>query len=154
MLPLIIEERFEIAEWGNPEKLQLDQYLEALELRGRGAPCLGLILPGRACLLSLNTGCAAENLDVIILQEYIMRPLLGVTGAADFEQAVSYTRDAAEARQAVLSGEAGAAFILNPTPIEAVTDRAIRGEKMPQKSTYFYPKLPSGLVIYHHEISF
>ena len=45
------------------------------------------------------------------------------------------------------SGKAQCAFILNPTRVAEIRDVAASGEKMPQKSTYFYPKLITGLVI-------
>jgi uncharacterized protein (DUF1015 family) len=56
-------------------------------------------------------------------------------------------KDAGEAVAAVEKGEAQAAFLLNPTAMDQVRDVAEAGEVMPQKSTFFYPKLPSGLVI-------
>ena len=46
------------------------------------------------------------------------------------------------------SGQYALAFFLNPTPTERVLEVADAGERMPQKSTYFYPKLPTGLVMY------
>jgi uncharacterized protein (DUF1015 family) len=61
-------------------------------------------------------------------------------------EGVTYTADAEEAIAAVDDGSADAALIVRPTPIELVRDTALRGETMPQKSTYFFPKLPSGLV--------
>ncbi|HEV8190664.1 MAG TPA: hypothetical protein VGP82_04160, partial [Ktedonobacterales bacterium] len=62
---------------------------------------------------------------------------------------VSYTRDAEEATSAVRGGTGGAqlALLLNPTPPAAIRDVARAGDRMPQKSTYFYPKLIAGLVI-------
>jgi uncharacterized protein (DUF1015 family) len=60
--------------------------------------------------------------------------------------AVSYTPSAEEAVAAVDSGRANAAFLLRAPTIEQVRAVAARGETMPQKSTYFYPKLPSGLL--------
>jgi uncharacterized protein (DUF1015 family) len=62
-------------------------------------------------------------------------------------EGVSYTPDAAEAVAAVDRGEAEAAFLLRPTPIEDVWAVAGRGDVMPQKSTFFYPKLTSGLLL-------
>jgi uncharacterized protein (DUF1015 family) len=59
---------------------------------------------------------------------------------------VAYTPDAAEAIETVDEGGAAAAFLLRPTRIEDVFAVAERGETMPQKSTYFYPKLVSGLL--------
>ncbi len=61
---------------------------------------------------------------------------------------VTYTPDAAEAVAAVDRGEAEAAFLLRPTRIEDVWAVARRGEVMPQKSTFFYPKLTSGLLFH------
>jgi uncharacterized protein (DUF1015 family) len=63
-------------------------------------------------------------------------------------QGVSYTADAQEAVAAVDEGRAQAAFLLRPTRIEDVFAVAQRGETMPQKSTYFYPKLVSGLLFH------
>jgi hypothetical protein len=60
--------------------------------------------------------------------------------------AVTYTPSAEDAVAAVDSGRAGGAFLLRPPTIEQVRAVAARGETMPQKSTYFYPKLPSGLL--------
>jgi hypothetical protein len=59
---------------------------------------------------------------------------------------VSYTPSAADAVAAVDRGDASAAFLLRPTRIEDVWEVARRGEVMPQKSTFFYPKLTSGLL--------
>jgi uncharacterized protein (DUF1015 family) len=59
---------------------------------------------------------------------------------------VSYTPDAAEAVAAVDRGDAAAAFLLQPVTVEQVARFAHDGETMPQKSTFFYPKLTSGLL--------
>jgi uncharacterized protein (DUF1015 family) len=61
---------------------------------------------------------------------------------------VRYTPDLEEAVAAVDAGRAEAAFLLRPTPLEQVFAVAERGEVMPQKSTYFYPKLVSGLLFH------
>jgi uncharacterized protein (DUF1015 family) len=61
---------------------------------------------------------------------------------------IRYTPDLHEAIAAVDEGDAQAAFLLRPTPIEQVFEVAKRGEVMPQKSTYFYPKLLSGLLFH------
>jgi uncharacterized protein (DUF1015 family) len=61
---------------------------------------------------------------------------------------VTYTADARAAVAAVDRGEAGAAFLLEPVTVEQVARFAHAGETMPQKSTFFYPKLTSGLVLY------
>ena len=61
---------------------------------------------------------------------------------------VTYTPYADQAVAAVDRGEAGAALLLRPPTVEQVQEVAGRGETMPQKSTYFYPKLPSGLLFH------
>jgi uncharacterized protein (DUF1015 family) len=63
-------------------------------------------------------------------------------------EGVTYTPHADEAVAAVDRGEAEAAFLLRPTRIEDVWEIAGRGDVMPQKSTFFYPKLTSGLLFY------
>ncbi|MBN2705130.1 MAG: DUF1015 family protein, partial [Deltaproteobacteria bacterium] len=62
-----------------------------------------------------------------------------------------YTQDAGAALAAVARGDAQIAILLKSTLIEQVREVAREGEKMPQKSTFFYPKLASGLVINHLE---
>jgi uncharacterized protein (DUF1015 family) len=63
-------------------------------------------------------------------------------------QGVTYTAEREEAVATVDRGEAEAAFLIRPTRIEDVFERARRGEVMPQKTTYFFPKLTSGLVFH------
>jgi uncharacterized protein (DUF1015 family) len=88
------------------------------------------------------------TLDVCVLQNLILEPHLGIGAEklATGEQ-VTYTIHEQEARKLVAGGEARAAFILNPTSVERVWRAARQGVVMPQKSTYFYPKLLSGLVL-------
>jgi uncharacterized protein (DUF1015 family) len=87
------------------------------------------------------------RLDVAILHRLVIERILGVhpTGAGD--EAISYTRDEAQAVQVVASGGAHVALFQNPPEVSQVEAVARSGERMPQKSTYFYPKLLSGLVI-------
>jgi uncharacterized protein (DUF1015 family) len=89
-----------------------------------------------------------SELDVSVLQNLILAPHLGIdTETLARTEQVMYTIDEGEACSLVASGEAQAAFILNPTRIEQVWNVAEQGLTMPQKSTYFYPKLLTGLVI-------
>jgi len=88
------------------------------------------------------------SLDVAVLHVLILDRLLGLEQEALTQQEnLTYTRDEADALHAVAGGQAQLAFILNPTQIEQVTAVAAAGDKMPQKSTYFYPKVLTGLVI-------
>ncbi|RLB66902.1 MAG: DUF1015 domain-containing protein, partial [Deltaproteobacteria bacterium] len=87
-------------------------------------------------------------LDVSVLQQLVFCHILGIS-SADMEQQryTRYTQDAATAIDAVRTGEAQIAVLLKATKIEQVREVAIMGEKMPQKSTFFYPKLATGLLL-------
>jgi uncharacterized protein (DUF1015 family) len=63
-------------------------------------------------------------------------------------EGISYTADPEEAERRVRDGEAAVAYLLRPTRIEDVFDYARRGEVLPQKTTYFFPKLISGLLLH------
>jgi uncharacterized protein (DUF1015 family) len=95
-------------------------------------------------------GEALRSLDVSLLS-VALEQLLGVDTAAVADGAVAYTKSAPEAIDAVDSAEADAAFLLEGTPVESILAVARAGDVMPQKSTYFYPKALSGLVINPHE---
>jgi uncharacterized protein (DUF1015 family) len=94
-------------------------------------------------------GTAPElaELDVMVLQNLILEPCFGIA-LADLAvtDRITYTVDEEEACAAVHSSQAEAAFILNATDIEQVWRASLHGVTMPQKSTYFYPKLLTGLV--------
>ncbi|MBO5980963.1 MAG: DUF1015 family protein, partial [Clostridia bacterium] len=88
-----------------------------------------------------------KDLDVSVLHDIILEKRFGVTKEDLASQTChEYTRDIDEAVQAVDEG-ATAAFILNATKVTQIRDVADAGEKMPQKSTYFHPKLISGLIM-------
>ncbi|MBI4977890.1 MAG: DUF1015 domain-containing protein [Spirochaetes bacterium] len=90
---------------------------------------------------------AVRILDVSVLHVLILDRLLGIDRTRLEEQTnLTYTRDDDKAFAAVEHGEAQAAFLLNPTPLDSVLTVADSSGFMPQKSTYFVPKLPSGLV--------
>jgi len=94
-----------------------------------------------------------RRLDVTILHAAILERLLGINAAALEEQRnVAYTVDAAEGIAAVDSGAEQLFFLLNATAADEVIRVADHGEKMPQKSTDFYPKLLTGLVLSVMEI--
>lgn len=95
-------------------------------------------------------GEALRSLDVTLLGVALER-LLGVDGAAVAAGAVTYTKSAREAIDAVDAVEADAAFLLESTPVASIEAVARDGDVMPQKSTYFYPKALTGLVINPHE---
>jgi len=90
---------------------------------------------------------ALRDLDVNVLTQLIMMELMGFDQARlDDETKIAYRTASNDAVEAVNAGEAELAFILNPTKIEQVQRVAEKGLIMPRKSTYFYPKVISGLV--------
>jgi uncharacterized protein (DUF1015 family) len=90
-----------------------------------------------------------RELDVVLLHGLLLEECLGITAAAVVaEQNVTYVREIEKAVGDVDAGRAQLAFLLNPVSVQTVVDLASRGEVLPQKSTDFYPKVLSGLVIY------
>ncbi|MBI3749954.1 MAG: DUF1015 domain-containing protein [Chloroflexi bacterium] len=97
-------------------------------------------------------GAAVRGLDVTLLGATTAQ-LAGIDDEAVAGGAIEYTKSATEAIELVDSnaGGADAAFLLEPTPVTSIAAVARDGDVMPQKSTYFYPKALSGLVINPHE---
>lgn len=91
---------------------------------------------------------AWKSLDVTVLHVLILEKLLGI-GLKDLATTdkLTYTRDAAEAGEKVNSGEAQAAFLMARPSVNEIRDVSLAHEVMPQKSTFFFPKLLSGLVM-------
>lgn len=95
-----------------------------------------------------DRSAAYRQLDVSILHTLILERLMGIDRENMANQRnLTYTRSVQEAVGSVDSGESNCCFILNPTRVEEICSVASCGEKMPQKSTYFYPKLITGLVM-------
>jgi uncharacterized protein (DUF1015 family) len=92
---------------------------------------------------------ALRHLDVTVLHGVILGPLLAIDAEALANQSfLTYTHDTAEALARVGRGEVQAAFFMNPTKVEQVLAACEAGFVLPQKSTYFLPKLATGLVMY------
>lgn len=91
---------------------------------------------------------ASQGLDVTVLHSLVLERILGIDAENMAQQInLTYTRSFDEAISSVQNGESQCTFILNPTRVSEIRDVAAAGEKMPQKSTYFYPKLITGLVM-------
>jgi len=147
-----LEEYFHVTIYSNQ-----NQILRNLPLRRHN---FGMVLPTALGFLLLelkSTSILHEfqippvvaNLDVTILHTLILKHILGITLEAQEQKLnLNYEKDSQQAIDAVRDGSAQVAFILNPTPIEQVKEVAEAGYVLPQKSTYFYPKLLSGLVNY------
>lgn len=90
---------------------------------------------------------AVRNLDVTILHKYLLPEVFGINlHEGDEAKKIHYVKDTQEALQAPTKGAASLSFILNPTKMGQVEEVSNIGERMPHKSTFFYPKLLSGLV--------
>jgi uncharacterized protein (DUF1015 family) len=136
----------------------LKQWLATLQ-KNR-VPCFGLYgLDGdKFCILKAKKGVnlkvdseagddAVSSLDVAILHRLILRRILKIDSPKLEEECLEYTRVAGEAITRVNKGDHQISFFLNPTPISGMLAVADARLRMPQKSTYFYPKTPTGLVM-------
>ena len=91
---------------------------------------------------------AYKNLDVTLLHTLVLERFLGIDQNNMANQKnLSYTRDAKEAIEKVQSGEYQCSFLINATNVSDIKEISLANEKMPQKSTYFWPKLVTGIVI-------
>ncbi len=88
-----------------------------------------------------------QRLTVSILDHVILEKLLDLNLERAAE-ALAYSYDQLDAADRVLSGEYQMAFLISPIKVDVIKRIADVGDRMPRKSTYFYPKLPSGLVFY------
>lgn len=114
----------------------------ALAEKGRGALVVEA-RPEAGALLSPDAPACLRALDTYFLHHAVLEPRLGVP-----EAAVSYVHSLREAEDAVARGECRLAVLLRGTPVSQIVNVADAGESMPAKSTFFHPKLPSGLVIH------
>lgn len=117
---------------------------------------------GRASLLALKQGvdlashpilgkrvAALRMTDVALLHMGILEPVLGITQEAQAAKTnIWYPQDAAAALGELRSGKGQTLFLMNGTPVRQVREVAEAGEVMPQKSTFFYPKVLTGLCIH------
>lgn len=91
---------------------------------------------------------AYRRLDVSILHHLIIDTLLGIKMETHkLGLNIEYIKEAEEADKRVHDGAADIVFFMNPTKVQEVREVAAAGERMPQKATYFYPKLLTGLVM-------
>lgn len=129
-----------------------------MEKGGRTEHLLGMYIDKRFWLLRLKNVKILERLiigkppeyqrlDVSVLNYLVLQRILGFD--ADDKECISYSPDAEEVIAEVdAAPDARIAFFLNPVRVEQLTAVALTGNKMPPKSTYFYPKVASGLVIH------
>ncbi len=139
----------------------MQSWLRAIETEGKHGAALGLygLHEKKLCLLKLKRNAElhkvipveelplSRKLDVLLLQRIVLQGALGVDSLEKEVRHLGYTRDPLEAVDQVDSGAYQLAFFLNPTRVSCILDAADAGKRLPQKSTYFYPKTPAGLVI-------
>ncbi len=160
-----VDKWFTVTKLGVPSGSRSGQIYALLnELKGHstGGCAFGLFSaqPEEFLLLRLKSGIDLSeeikgefsqdyrNLDVTILHKMIVEKALGIAQVRGVvEKNLIFTRDPMEAARLVDSGKGSIAFFVNPTRIEQVKKIADKGERMPQKSTYFYPKPCSGVVM-------
>lgn len=141
-----------------PDRATLDAQMKALDAQGKHA--IGFYDGSGFSLLVLKDLGAMDQvvkderaaewkaLDVSILHELLLEHLMGLTKESITAQKnIKYLRDAGEGIDAVAAAKANFLFLLNPTKAHEVADCAAKGEKMPQKSTDFYPKMLTGLTL-------
>jgi hypothetical protein len=88
-----------------------------------------------------------RELDTAVLEAVVLRGALGMSeDDISHLHGLDYARDTAQAVERVQRGEADAAFFMRGTPVEQVRAVAAAGESMPPKSTYFFPKVLTGMV--------
>ena len=153
-----LKDLFKIEEYtlgtGGPNS-SVQQLLDTMKKRGESGIAIGLyglkpktfmILHRQEAipveLMPPHTSPAYRELEVSVLRHLVLEGMLGL-GEGD----LTYTSQAAEALGRVASGEYQIAFLLNPMGVDKLQAVADAGERLPGKSTYFYPKLPTGLVI-------
>jgi uncharacterized protein (DUF1015 family) len=108
-----------------------------------GAGLVAEALPEVQRLMPSSVPSCLRALDAYVLHQAVLPELLEVGASA-----VGYVHSLAEAEEAVAGGGSALAVLMRPTPVRQVVDVAEARESMPAKSTFFHPKLPSGLVIH------
>jgi len=137
-----------------------ERVAEALRDHDGDEPAFGLVLPGDEGFLIVGEAdrladrlrgermsTAVRRLDLAALHVALLGDRLGISEAdVAAGSRLAYTRNEADARERVADGRAAAAILVRPTRLEQLADVASAGDVMPQKSTYFYPKLLTGMV--------
>ena len=139
-------------EGDKPDLRDADAFLKpygdgAMALIGPGGKDIWIVrLEDRSAMEAASDECAAwRDLDVAILHTLILE---GATPWCKGDKlTVEYTPDGDKALDQCVSGKASLAVVMQGTPLQAVVDIADAGASMPHKSTYFYPKLATGIVL-------
>ena len=112
-------------------------------MRGK-SPAVGMYTADDTYRLLIPHSTTPNALDVTLVQETLIKNLFQIETLAEHISYTAYTEDAVAH---VKDGTDRVALLMNPTPVEQVLDVAMGGSTMPQKSTYFYPKMATGFVL-------
>lgn len=142
-----LQEHFVIEDCGPVGEVELSKYTERLKKDGLRNPVIGFGAGGRMYQLTFRS--PREQLhDVDILQKFILEKTINLSpGDLRDNDLLTYTHSEEKALSALREQNAGISFFMNPPRMESIVETAYRGLRLPQKSTYFYPKLVSGLLI-------
>ena len=149
------EKQFKIIEWGNSHEMDRDKFLKDLAAVNHDKCGFGLITGEHASFLIPGNQSCLDALPVSLLHENLLKPALalGVRKEID-KRMLSYPHSVNAAIDAVISGSADVAFILETVSPSEVLEYAQKDIVLPQKTTFFYPKLPGGLVLYNMDLSY
>jgi uncharacterized protein (DUF1015 family) len=135
----------------------------ALAEAGLRGPTVAALAPdGRGHLLTLRADLDVDahpvlgarppvlrRADVVVLHAALIEAVLGITAEAQAKEThLRYVKSTADAIARIRRSEGDVLFLMNPTPVDVVRRACEAGEVMPQKSTYFYPKVPTGLFVH------
>ncbi len=152
-LRLVLQREFRLARFALPD---VSAFFAALRAPGSerrigcaiaGSPHYWILSFDDRITQGLALSMPLRALDVTVLHDVLLQRFLGLPPDVQ-KQKLAYTVDEEEALRRVAEHECQAAFLLNPTTFQQVADVCQRGETMPQKSTYFFPKLLTGMVFY------
>ncbi len=133
------------------KEIGLEEFLEVIEVKGRDRKVMGILEPETDVyqLLSLKQGVdlglegPLAQSEAWVLESQILRPILGDS----LGERVDYFHDGNELEKRVRGGEFQMGFLLKPFPLDLFETIMNLGQRLPPKSTFFYPKLPAGIVI-------
>ena len=123
--------------------------VDLVEERGGGDRVMAAVTPEGAQLLTLRESAVGDDWGTLavseawVLEEQVLRPELGEATL----QHLGFLHDHDEAAAGVADGTLQMAFFMKPFPMDAFQEIVGQGQRLPRKSTFFYPKLPTGLVI-------
>ena len=115
-----------------------------LDILKRKSSAIGMYTTDDTYRLLIPLSTTPKQLDVTLVQETLIKDLFQIETLAEH---ISYTAYADDAVAHVKEGTHRVALLMNPTPVEQVLEVAMAGQTMPQKSTYFYPKMATGFVL-------